>query len=352
MDNLGEDEKTTVTTQPPNPEDFLEEEAQTVRAEGFSIEEMSKFLNQPSPPNSAPMSSDLWSAPDQWNSPNWTGQPANYPAPPPPIETPVKKKSSSLVYFISVAIILALLGGVVGLVIIPNSKKDKRGSSAQAKKQKKEKIITLELETKPSGATVWIDGKKHPEKTPTVINVIEGREVNIQLYKKGHKVIDFKWIAKKPDKREFILAPQEDSAREKEDKKKESEQAKSTDSPKKIKAKKSRRRGLPSLPPPPSGPRIPPPPPSPNPLPAGSPAYMNTGRVRLFIRTKPPGAKVVINKNRVLRGKTPLSFSWPKGEKVEISIQKYGYQEVYFIWKAQQNETKVIELIPYSWYNP
>ncbi len=212
---LEDNEKTTITSQPPQMSEFndSEEESMTVRAEGFSMEEMAKFLSDS---GGAQVDDRTQVSPypsgDQFYGVNasvggdWQRGPvgqAHFTSP--PVEqleissqtltrTGLKRKTSSpLKYFLGL-LILFTIGGAVGYFLFFTP-------------EKREELAVLELETEPSGAEIWVDGKRHSEQTPTIINIKKGKTVRIQIHREGYQPIDFSWKAEKYDKRKFFLKP-------------------------------------------------------------------------------------------------------------------------------------------------
>lgn len=308
------------------------------------------YHNQPTPS----FSGDMWQTPSQdaWNSPfagqqaGWTGYlPPPQPLPPDPgwgvaggmganIPQPtysgpvdiarsagadaLEKQSSGLVWWL-VILVLVAGAGIAAYLYLPAYLK-------KPPKEERKVFVVMEVETSPKGATVWVDGRKQQETTPTALSVRIGRTVQIQLRKEGHETIDFQWQATTYDRRKFFLRSKEP-----------------------VQVPERRVEPVVQIPS-----RI-----DPIPLPAVAPRPRVRRRVRkvrgpsvtLSLRTVPGGAKVRIG-SQLWPGQTPLRIDLPEGQKVNVTVQKYGHQDAFFVWPATQSETHTIKLYRHSWYNP
>ncbi|HAA53526.1 MAG TPA: hypothetical protein DCE42_02150 [Myxococcales bacterium] len=190
--------------------------------------------------------------------------------------------------------------------------------------------VTMELNTVPGGADIWVNGEKTGKTTPETIRSRVGNKLVIQLRKTDHKPITFSWLAKAHSKREFTLEstkpkviPDTNTQPDAPQPRAIAKVGKKTNK----KPRKVRTAGTSPLP------RI-----------SGNMAILS-------LKSVPPKAKVIVG-GRQWPGRTPLRIRVTRGVNVKIVIQKYGYHHAFFHWNADKNESKSIQLYRYSWYNP
>lgn len=321
------------------------------------------YQNQPTPMHSGEMwqtpSQDAWNSPFAGQQPGWSGYlPPPQPLPPDPMgwasapplgpnmaqptySGPVdiarsaggdglEKQGSGLVWWLVLMVVVA--GTAIGAYLyLPVYLKKNT-----PKPEERKVFVVMEVETSPKGATIWVDGRKQQEPTPASISVRIGRTVQIQLRKEGYQTIDFQWQATSYDRRKFFLQANEQAqpqprqpeppgpippitvATQTQAQNPDKTQTKPRTVRKRPLVRKSR---------------------------SGGPS------VYLSLRTVPSGAKVRIG-NQVWPGQTPLRIPLPEGQKVNVTVQKYGHQDAFFVWPATQSETHTIKLYRHSWYNP
>jgi len=304
-----------------------DEPAATVRAAGVSLEDYAKMAVEPHP--GAYSSSGL---PQSIAPPSIPPFPAED-------EEDGEDDAPAMTPFRWLFLFVVLVGSIVAMVyLVDNNKKE-----AVAPTPKRLKIATLQLFTKPKGSSVWVDGKKHPFKTPTTVTGTIGKQYQILLRQKGYKPKIFVWVANRSGKETSSMevdpsaaAAQKANTVGKGAPDKRAAAVKTRVAP--------RRRVF-------KAPRIPPPPPPPPPVRFKSRKRVSSGSVVLSITSTPPGATVQIGK-RVFPRQTPVKAVLAKGKWHKVTLRKYGYQESYFFWHAKKSESKKVSLYRHSWYNP